>query len=823
MADVEPSSPNAATFAETLQYRATQSRRTRPPDLESVSGDQHRVPLRSENRLSRRDSRLGLRSIFGRGKSVREIDSTTSYFDTGSRPSSIRSSLAEISNWPYMRSETTLSAAPSRPTSVATNAPFTDASIQRRPTTTERSRSQNPTARSSRGNLATWDPPPLFQAYPQAIKHAQLPACTTSADVILRLTDRKGSVSIRDDLTQLALTPELAEDQFGDRAAERARRKHLRTISTTKLEWTSKIYVLCTSGYLLQYSGDGNFDRLPEKMLHLSKDSAAFVSDAIPGRHWVLQVSSAMESNGTTAADSRSLFSRLPFRAADKRYAANFLMVFESAEEMESWITILRREIEALGGKKNLSETGKPKADDNVVQLKAQPSQRTLVVRDPDRFSRVLPPDFSLHLEQARLRDSESHNVIDADMTRDPSIDDISTTNSVMSHDDRQLESLRDSTNRLSYISSGQRTFMTSAGSSPACSPVRDSFASSHLDELPPPCQEVPAFRPRPNAAAILDRRQSLQTSGYLELRSSPMSRPQSSTYNEAEWSQVAANFSVPISRRYSAMKSPTCSPEQVRNRDSFSSSRSARKPPPTALAMARPLSIVADQPSPQGLVDSNASGQKATPDQERPRQSDASSAFPPRQASLGPKEQAMTVTVRTSPRKYASSPSLNKSEEMPRSPELRTFILPSKTPSPLSTVGADELSPHSQISRDEYSGPKYPAARAARNDSRRSGTFFDNSSPVSAISHVTQDENSPDWEVTSPKPTAPSPKYVPRSSPRAPNTPPTPGSKQRFQSDFPKNAMNRRSMPQLVEGPPPAPPPNCALPPIPQQPRSRA
>ncbi|KAF9870074.1 peptidase family m20 m25 m40 protein [Colletotrichum karsti] len=729
MADVEPSSPNAATFAETLQYRATQSRRSRPPDLEAASGEQRRVPLRAENRLSRRDSRLGLRSIFGRNKSSREIDTTTSYFDTG-RPSSIRASLAEISNWPYMRSETTLPSAASRPTSVATHAPFSDSSIQRRPTTTERSRSQTPGAKSSRGNLATWDPPPLFQAYPQAIKHAQLPACTTSADVILRFHDRKGSISLRDDLTQLGSPQELSDDQFGDRAAEKARKKHLRTMSTARLEWTSKIYVLCTSGYLLQYSGEGNFDRLPEKMLHLGKDSAAFVSDAIPGRHWVLQVSSAMESNGMSAADSRSLLSRLPFRAADKRHAANFLMVFNSAEEMESWITILRREIEALGGKKNLSETGKPKADDNVVQLKAQPSQRTLVVRDPERFSRVLPPDFCLHLEQARLHDPDHPSAVDADMTREPSIDDISTTNSVMSHDDRQLESLRDSTNRLSCISSGQRTFMTSAGSSPACSPVRDSFASSYMDDLPPSSQEAPTVRPRPNAAAILDRRQSLQTSGYLELRSSPMSRPQSNMYSEHEMAQITANFSVPISRRYSAMKSPTASPEQVRNRDSFSSIRSARKPPPTALAMARPLSIVADQPSPpvNGLVDAVTGQRSAVPSEA------AAAAFPPRQASLGPREHAATVTVR-SPRKHASSPSLTNLEEVPLSPELRTFILPSRTP-PTPLASEMQESPYSPSANEcgRLQSPRFTP--------RRPSTFFDASSPLSAISGSPEGED---------------------------------------------------------------------------------
>ncbi|KAK6224716.1 peptidase family M20/M25/M40 protein [Colletotrichum tabaci] len=806
MADAEPSSPRAANFAETLQYRATQSRRARPPNVQTAAGESTRVPLRSDKRLSRRDSRLGLKGIFGRAKAAREVDPTSSYFDTG-RPNSIRASLAEISNWPQMRSELALPGSQSRPTSVATNLPFNDFSLQRRPTTSEKSRPHiAPAARPSRGNLATWDPPPLFQAYPQAIKHAQLPAATTSADVILRLTDRKGSVSLRDDLTQLALTPELAEEH---RTAERARKKHLRTLSTVRLEWTTKIYVLCTSGYLLQYAGDGNFDRLPEKVLHLSKDSAAFVSDAIPGKHWVLQVSSVTESNGLSTTDSRSLLARLPFRASDKRHADNFLMVFDRADEMESWISILRREIEALGGKKNLSETGRPRADDKVAELRIQPSQRTLVVRDPDRFSRLLAPDFSLQLEQARLHEDERRSVTDADMTRDPSIDDISTTNSIISHDGRQLDSLRDSTNRLSYISSGQRTFLTSAGSSPACSPVRDSFVSSHLDDLPPPVQENQNLtaRPRPNAAAILDRRQSLQNSGYLELRGSPMSRSQS-TYTEADFAHVAANFSVPISRRYSAVKSPCSSPEQVRGRDSIP--RVARKTPPTALAMARPLSIVADQPSPvQGLeaVKGQAAVLARVPEtQERPTSaSDVSGAFPPRQASLGPKEQAVTVTLRTNPRRYASSPSLNKLEEAPLSPELRTFILPSKTPSPASSCEAARDSPLPLAS----TGPRPPAQMATKRYSMHS---------TLSLSPGSDDMITP--LPTSPMVATTSPRALPRA---APTTPPVPSSKQMLRVDHSRASLNRRSMPQLAEGPPPAPPPNCALPPIPQKLRPRA
>ncbi|EON63650.1 hypothetical protein W97_02878 [Coniosporium apollinis CBS 100218] len=38
----------------------------------------------------------------------------------------------------------------------------------------------------------------------------------------------------------------------------------------------TKLYILVTSGCLLQYAGEGPSDRLPEKILQLGKDSAAF-------------------------------------------------------------------------------------------------------------------------------------------------------------------------------------------------------------------------------------------------------------------------------------------------------------------------------------------------------------------------------------------------------------------------------------------------------------------------------------------------------------------------------------------------------------------
>ncbi|KAF3354411.1 hypothetical protein VdG1_07490 [Verticillium dahliae VDG1] len=683
MADTDQISPTSAGPSlapfETLQQQTSHHRRARPPALQLVASDENRIPLRADrtadrpitDKMQRRESRLNLRNIFGRSKTPKDVDEAPLQRELN-RSGGIRNSLAEFGNWPSYkqspRSEITpiLESHPISPL-VATHPPVNHdiANKQRAPASAAKPKTQPAPYKSPRGHLATWDPPPLFQAYPQAIKYAHLPAPILSADTILRHNERKGSLTIREDLTQLS--PD--DDPTGEKA-----KKHRRepSGSASKQEWTTKIYVLCTSGYLLQYSGEGHFDRLPEKMLQLSKDSAAFVSDALPGRHWVLQVSSAMEADGMTSTDSRSLFSRLPFRVTEKRSASNYLMVFEGAEDMESWITILRREIEALGGKKNTTETGRLRMDGSFVQLKSQSSQRTLVVRDPSRFSRVAPPEFSWHANKSRSDVDSSTIIAESDAIMDPSIDDVSTTNSVTSNEGRQLDSLRDSANRLSYISSGQRTIVTSTNSSPACSPIRDAFNSPEE----PSWQDMPLqLRPRPNAAAIMDRRQSMQTMNFGVVHPSGDAQ-YSGVAPEAPKPAPTPNFSVPICKRYSLVKSASVDSiahagETTRPRETFM--RPQRRAPPTALSMARPLSIVTDHPSPV-QDDVEATGvfrERST--KEGPQSPSYASikstgssngrlkspTFQTRRASFNSENAETTAPARVSPRKYASMHSL--------------------------------------------------------------------------------------------------------------------------------------------------------------------
>ncbi|CAI4216885.1 unnamed protein product [Parascedosporium putredinis] len=645
---------------ETLQTQIPHHRRLRPPDLQVITSDDQRVPLKPETKLGRRESRLGLRGLFGRAKTGKDVDVPPSPSQL-SKPGGIRAS------W--------CTSKPELPTGLSPSTAYGAWSRYE----------AQPALRPVRSSVvATWEPPPLFQAYPQALRHAQLPACTHSADTILRLSDKRNAQNELD-----------AGDDIS--AAER-RRKHRRNLSNM-LEWTTKIYVLVTSGYLLQYSGKGL--------------STAFLKEYC-----------------TLERDPRLLPAML-FRADT------------GAEDMDAWLTMLRREIEGLGGKRHLSETGKPKPNDPNSEIESQQSQRTLVVRDPTRFSRVIQPD-EVRWQRDRAEtvtsseDAEGSVTVVEALTPEQSTDDLSTTNSVVSHDGRQLDSLRDSTgaNRLSYISSGQRTIITSAGSSPACSPTRDTFAN-HFDDTPIR-DPVPEVRLRPNAAAIADRRQSMQT---IHPFIDPLARPHS-TYTSSPLSDPTAmygpttpNFSVPhgVSRRYSLVK-----PSIVE--------AAAQSPP-----------LVPEPPHQQGL---------------------------PSLSEIEPPQHSASTAE-------SSSPSLNE-----------PTIVVNISPPPLSppAIQAESMEPPSNA-QSEGSGKGMDTHERSLNVT-----------PPRKAASMQALRASMDGTLRfqdSPTPSLPIQSNVEAAEAHAGG---------HLSVDKSQAILNRRSMPQLVEGPPPAPPPTCALPPIPQK-----
>lgn len=832
---------------EALQSQLGPSRRTRPPDIDEVA-DENRVPLRSE-KASRRESRLGLRNIFGRSKAPKEIE-TVKEVEAPTFPQNIaepiaqeqRSPVAEKSNWSYSQSAPALNPGfttgsfpfsmtqSSRPLSTMVEAPQ-PGQIAHDQVSIGAGRQRGVVGgKSVKGSMGSWHLPPLFKAFPQAIKYMTLPATSIPADTLLRFYDRKTNVISREEPAEPA-TPSTTD---GDRPAERekSKKKHRRNTSATglKFEWVNKIFVLVTSGYLLQYSGEGAFDRLPEKVLQLGKNSAAFASDVLPGRHWVIQVSSVMDSDGMPASDSRSLFSRLPFRASDRRQASNFLMVFETVEDMEGWIAILRREIEALGGKRPLSETGMPKAQDDAAPLRQQTSQRTLIVRDRDHLSRRSSQEGHW---QGSAHQNATPTPTDSDLNNDQAVDDMSTTNSFVSQDGRQLDSLRDSSNRLSFISSGQRTVVTSPGSSPECSPTVDSFPTSFEEKRQEEASTQAETRLRPNAAAISNRRQSMQTLGpFVDIRPGMANmRPQSSYGSDMAYPHKTPtpNFSVPHSsnRRFSYARNTPLDPsafhQSATEGGELYHRTSIRKGPPTTLPIARPLSMVADQPSPMEEMQQRPATRhgddtaplsptdpEIVPLPRLPKSYDASTRRP----SLTSQEESQSETNRPATSRRLSSMRSRRKSENPM-PSARTFVASVQHPPPprmrshsiLSTE--DEWCRH-RSSLELHSSPRSDTASVKSRMLRRASMQSCHSEKASLFS-ISTDLPAP-LDIDS----LPSP-LPPPSVPLPPI--PNSASNNYLKVDMRARALfNRRSMPQLGDVPPPLPPPTCALPPIPQR-----
>lgn len=800
------------------------SRRARPPDLDLMAAEQNRVPLRPE-KAKRRESRLGLRNLFSRSKTNKESPQPLSPLDIP-KSSSSRASITDTSNWPSGASSTASDRKPTTPLSPRVLSTMFENSKPGPPPV----KVIGP-AKPSRGPLATWSPPPLFKAFPQAIKHTNLPTASLPTEVILRLAERRAA---------LGETPTEEPEPKSEKSKSKKKHRQTQSGSMPKFEWTNKIYVLSTSGYLLQYSSDGPFDRLPEKMLRLSKDSAAFASDVIPGRHWVVHVQSSTESDGAPPPEVNFLLSRVTFRPTERRQAANFLLVFEAVDDMEEWLTALRREIEILGGKKTLDETGMPKVEEDASLLREQPSQRTLVVRDPKRLSHIATPD---HPWQSPVdNDGSVSTVTDPETVIDTSMDDVSTTNSFVSHDGRQLENLRDSSNRLSFISSGQRTIVTSAGSSsPEPSPTADKFPIQ-FDEMPhheaSPKMEA---RPRPNAAAILDRRQSMQVMApFVDLRGGPVNlRPQSTYGNDPNMpahppvpvpprASVTPNFSVPntSNRRFSYMRNHDLGASTQRSiRECESMSRLSRKTPPTTLPIARPLSMVADQPSPMETVHPRPATRHGEETRNETRhdplpEPTISYELPLRRSSTASQDQRdahVEVNRPISSRRLSNIHAWHKADHPPPPPSMpRTFTAPTG-PVPIQRMRSRPSLPG--LEEQQRCRSSLETHRHGRNDS---GSVRSRSRKRASMTSMVSEHR---YSVSADLPIPLLPESLPEPAP-PPSIPlppiPTSSSNPHLRGEKSSSKAplgGRRSMPQLAEGPPPAPPPTCALPPIPKKP----
>ncbi|CCD53309.1 hypothetical protein BofuT4_P123280.1 [Botrytis cinerea T4] len=862
------------------------SRRVRPPPINTSNSEEGRVPL-SGRKVLRKESKGGLRGIFTRNKSEKSVVSPVSERHTPApsitsptplSPKLMSPITSPVGDGFFRKFGTGNATESSSPTTPATpgRATRTPSRLNLRSKSIMDGKTSAKPASKPTQKTSVFDPPPLFQSYPQSVKHARLSALTLSADAIIRMSNHKRNTSLRDEIAQ---TTEIGPD--GKNIIIKHKRQ--RSGSISKGEWTQKIFVLVTSGYLLQYPGEGNFDRLPEKMIQLGKESVAFASDVIPGKHWVLQVSQSMSADGVPTSDSRSLLSRLAFRSADyRRNATSLLLVLDSAEEMDAWIAVLRKEIETLGGKKQITEIGTVKTEENPPELKSQPSHRYLGQRrgsdqisipcsppqasgdrrpswqQPEGQNIELALPWSTPRERRPSWQPEEQNIEEislpeplprwslheaqSEAANRPMTGCASVTNSSSSYE-QNLEGFRDSFNRLSYCSSDQRTYI----SSPATSPTRDS--TSTMEDLSPLCLD--AVRARPNAAEIVERRRSLQAlqvvrdpvsqvSSHLQTPQKPLRQSSYGVSSRTMRSPSPAtpNFSVPVSssKRYST-RSPVAErrPSLPAMNLTMETQKRPKKGPPTALSVARPLSPVMDTTSPKRVPIPAAS----TETSQRRFQRNRSSTVDTNSRSLArsPIGKLSSKELRSARRVSSFTPSNNALEV--RDLDLRRHssmqAVRQTTPPPMESNGScvfkfpEPLSP--KATQDK------PFENIWKNDKESLPTLRESLFPAQPLATLPEIpvkqslQRRPRSMLASSghqPPIAEEPSNTPRRKRHSSSfAPTTHSSTLNHKSSYSPGLVspgggsrrpisNRRSLPALMHGAPPAPPPDCALPPLP-------
>ncbi|KAJ5805308.1 hypothetical protein N7474_011195 [Penicillium riverlandense] len=529
------------TAGQPAKPTSSRLRRARPTDSD-YGPEAPRVPLQPK----RQTSKTSLRGLFGgRDKSSQaaapQLDSKLAEIDEAERPD-----LEVVS-----MSEAPLSSPPCPTPRTATSTPGLTSPIVEHKVEHKRHRNtlKSPRARTFEQKPPSqeqygWKPPPLFQAYPQSIKHECLPAPALSADSILRLNAAAGKGTVDDNRSG------------DDRKKEQRERKHQRTVSSTmnKVEWSRKIFVLATAGFILQYGAQGKHDRLPEKMLQLGPQSVAFASDAIPGKHWVVQISQNPAADAATPPGpepSKSRFSLFQ-RSQVRRFTRSMLLVFDNPDAMISWLMAIRTEIEARGGPKLPTE--KHSEDEFTPQLRPRSSVRQIVQKDPNRVSSVFL--------QPQMREEEEDLQSVGGLTLP------SRSNSYMSD-------IRRSMVDVSSVSTGptEATAPTNgAGSFTSNDPRTPSFTSANPTSPIGPSSpvaedrlvEIDRTNPRSPSSSVQGKRQSLLGSPYGQFTPTPRTVDASQTTPRPDTlircaSPPAPNFSVPsFSKKFVARPGPT-------------------------------------------------------------------------------------------------------------------------------------------------------------------------------------------------------------------------------------------------------------------------
>ncbi len=491
-----------------------------PPTVSTPAAN----PPLKETKIERTPSKMSLFNLFSRPKVEKARGHTEAGLDVPVRPQT-PTKKAPITSSP----KSSLRHNPSSPA---------QQTIRSRSSQMFRPMSMRPTPLTA--EFGTWEPPPLFQALSQSIKHATVQACVFPPEVLMRTqSQRRQFEQLRDRMDHvrdLSTISEIASE------AKKLEKTHKRFISNSSQnsftpELVDKVYVLVPTGYILQYTRSGPFDRSPEKVLKLGKESAAFACDLIPGKHWVLQISSRAHDDGTIEPGPRNnLLARLRSQnSAVRKGASSFLLVLESAEEMDAWMTSVRREIDSIAGIKIKEED--VRASTSIDEAKASTEITNpvdKVQRDHETTTKSARSDSPPHsqysgspkivasdwetegsVRTASLAESSSEYSSRRGTTRQ-SIEMASTASTPVSQYQVQLDQLR-RRSRFSFVSngttvSGPGTRNTSPDSSPVShSPVKEDASLMVEPEPLRSAMSLKSFHMNPSNNSVTSRRRSMQ------------------------------------------------------------------------------------------------------------------------------------------------------------------------------------------------------------------------------------------------------------------------------------------------------------------------
>ncbi|KAI9671674.1 MAG: hypothetical protein M1831_003202 [Alyxoria varia] len=275
--------------------------------------------------------------------------------------------------------------------------PARASSITSTKSTPSRRRSFKPSAghrpkQDSNGNIpcqlaANWEPPPLLQAYPQALRHCLMRDPDNCFETYAPGTELNEGETLRS-------RPGTPHKSRASTASKRKDMESRGSDTSGELCGPAKqnIYILVTSGYILQYAGDGPCERKPQKILKLCAESAAFASDLIPGKPYVLQVlQKPDDSNINVYAPKKSLLSKVisASHLPKRRYTRSMILVFSDPNEMNGWMESIRKEVDRLSGRrKRPATTAHHAASDKAAQPNLGPQRVITLTRKSSMESR---------------------------------------------------------------------------------------------------------------------------------------------------------------------------------------------------------------------------------------------------------------------------------------------------------------------------------------------------------------------------------------------------------------------------------------------------